>query len=101
MFLAYPKSRIHFTDKFRRDLVGLFSYWTTGIQPEFVTTSHWKLNLGGGDVLSTTAQLQGKDEQLLVREAVVTHRAPRPVKTLRYSPLVDHFLSSKKYSSAN
>merc|ERR1719311_328572 len=103
MFLAYPKSRVHFTDTFRRELVRLFSYWTTGIHPEFVDTTHWILNLGGGDVLQSTAALQGKEETLSIvgRESVITHRAPRPVKSLRYSPLVEHFLATKRYSSAN
>ena len=32
------------------DLVIRISFWTSGICPEFVDTSHWKLNLGGGDV---------------------------------------------------
>eukprot|EP00443_Scrippsiella_acuminata_P071006 CAMPEP_0115376972 /NCGR_PEP_ID=MMETSP0271-20121206/3250_1 /TAXON_ID=71861 /ORGANISM="Scrippsiella trochoidea, Strain CCMP3099" /LENGTH=410 /DNA_ID=CAMNT_0002800077 /DNA_START=53 /DNA_END=1282 /DNA_ORIENTATION=- len=54
MFLAYPKSRVNFTEKFRRGLVDRISYWSTGICPEFVDTSHWKLNLGGGDVLQAT-----------------------------------------------
>eukprot|EP00435_Cladocopium_sp_Y103_P051396 s739_g15.t5 len=53
MFLAYPKSRIDFTEKFRKDLVIRISFWTSGICPEFVDTSHWKLNLGGGDVAWT------------------------------------------------
>merc|ERR1719311_676345 len=103
MFLAYPKSRVHFTDTFRRELVRLFSFWTTGIYPEFVDTTHWILNLGGGDVLQSTAALQGKEETLSIvgRESVITHRAPRPVKSLRYSPLVEHFLATKRYSSAN
>ena len=33
-----------------QDLVIRISFWTSGICPEFVDTSHWKLNLGGGDV---------------------------------------------------
>merc|ERR1719482_162302 len=104
MFLAYPKSRVHFTDTFRRKLVRLFSFWTTGIHPEFVDTSHWILNLGGGDVLQSTAALQGKEDGAVTtagRESVITHRAPRPVKSLRYSPLVAYFLQSKHYSSTN
>jgi len=104
MFLAYPKSRVFFTENFRRELVRLFSFWTTGIYPEFVDTSHWILNLGGGDVLQSTAQLQGKEDGAVTtagRESVITHRAPRPVKSLRYSPLVAHFLQSKAYSSTN
>lgn len=121
MFLAYPKSRVHFTEKFRKDLIIRIAYWTTGVCPEFVDTSHWKLNLGGGDVLqSTTTQIYPKDKTqgklgfptasepqkmsatvLLGHRESLAHRAPRPVKTLRYSPLVAHFLKSKKYSSVN
>lgn len=176
MFLAYPKSRVHFTERFRKDLIIRIAYWTTGICPEFVDTSHWKLNLGGGDVLqSTTTQIRpsgpgglgaasgnaagstgatlggttgglgvlgwetgassGTSGSALARvtgsqvvgstqgskgggasgsangasgaatgattTAALAHRAPRPVRTLRYSPLVAHFLKSKKYSSVN
>jgi hypothetical protein len=121
MFLAYPKSRVHFTEKFRKDLIIRIAYWTTGVCPEFVDTSHWKLNLGGGDVLqSTTTQIYPKEKTqgksgfstvsepqkmsanvLLGHRESLAHRAPRPVKTLRYSPLVAHFLKSKKYSSVN
>lgn len=191
MFLAYPKSRVHFTESFRKDLIVRIAYWTTGICPEFVDTSHWKLNLGGGDVLqSTTTQVRpgaagpgagqggaspashgagyahpspaallpgpasstggaiqqapgggtgmkksgGGDSatgssalartgaQVLgstrgsappgtttsvaavsnrTSAASLARRAPRPVRTLRYSPLVAHFLRSKKYSSVN
>lgn len=159
MFLAYPKSRVHFTERFRKDLIIRIAYWTTGICPEFVDTSHWKLNLGGGDVLqSTTTQIRpsGPGAAVSVVGPVASqgatggstgpgavgwatggsssgtalarttgsqvvaagsrtghaatsgaaagslaHRAPRPVRTLRYSPLVAHFLKSKKYSSVN
>lgn len=170
MFLAYPKSRVHFTERFRKDLIIRIAYWTTGICPEFVDTSHWKLNLGGGDVLqSTTTQIRpsgpgataaltgppaaanngpsaglsgaatattpgavswditgaSPNSTSLARttgaqlvasgsnrtasstqggtgtQASLAHRAPRPVRTLRYSPLVAHFLKSKKYSSVN
>jgi len=121
MFLAYPKSRVHFTEKFRKDLIIRISYWTTGVCPEFVDASHWKLNLGGGDVLqSTTAQAwhrgagsaasrggnAGSQPMLSLdalggRRASIAHRAPRPVRTLRYSPLVAHFLKSRRYSSVN
>jgi hypothetical protein len=116
MFLAYPKSRVHFTEKFRKDLVIRISYWTTGVCPEFVDAAHWKLNLGGGDVLqSTTSQAAGRPGTLAVqpmmgalgadavagKRASITHRAPRPLRTLRYSPLVAHFLRSRKYSSVN
>jgi len=54
LFLAYPKSRPYFTMFFRRQLFTLIHYWTTGIHPEFICLDHWKLNLGGGNVLSTT-----------------------------------------------
>eukprot|EP00929_Paragymnodinium_shiwhaense_P121295 TRINITY_DN93469_c0_g1_i1.p1 TRINITY_DN93469_c0_g1~~TRINITY_DN93469_c0_g1_i1.p1 ORF type:complete len:447 (+),score=82.33 TRINITY_DN93469_c0_g1_i1:79-1419(+) len=116
MFLAYPKSRVHFTEKFRKDLVIRISYWTTGVCPEFVDAAHWKLNLGGGDVLqSTMSQAAGRQTGALVaaqpmmggadavagKRASITHRAPRPLRTLRYSPLVAHFLRSRKYSSVN
>jgi hypothetical protein len=119
MFLAYPKSRVHFTEKFRKLLILLIAYWTTGVSPEFVHTKHWKLNLGGGDVLqSTTTQIYPKAATqfrsgfqteptkmnanvLLGHRESLVHRAPRPVRTLRYSPLVAHFLKSKKYSSVN
>ncbi|CAE8612675.1 unnamed protein product [Polarella glacialis] len=126
MFLAYPKSRVHFTDKFRKDLVIRISYWTSGICPEFVDTSHWKLNLGGGDVLmaastqpwqrgvdatSTAMSIRGNTAQPLLgqlsadslagKRASLAHRAPRPRRSLRYSPLVDHFLRARKYSSVN
>ena len=55
----YPKSRVFFTENFRRELVRLFSFWTTGIYPEFVDTSHWILNLGGGDVLQSSPTGRG------------------------------------------
>jgi len=115
MFLAYPKSRSKFVEKFRKDLVIRISYWTTGICPEFVNTSHWKLNLGGGDVLQTmgaggrpvggaaTQPILGQfsADSLEGRRASLAHRPPRPLRTLRYSPLVAHFLRTRKYSSVN
>lgn len=121
MFLSFPKSRVHFTEKFRRDLVIRIFYWTTGICPEFVDTSHWKLNLGGGDVLQATSSTQHQRDEsgranlsasapllgglsadsLAGRRASLAHRAPRPRRNLRYSPLVAHFLRARKYSSAN
>mmetsp|Transcript_86875 Transcript_86875/g.218717 ORF Transcript_86875/g.218717 Transcript_86875/m.218717 type:complete len:434 (+) Transcript_86875:129-1430(+) len=138
MFLAYPKSRVNFTEKFRRGLVDRISYWSTGICPEFVDTSHWKLNLGGGDVLQATTSPawqrsaaegaggaspaggagapgsasgggaasqpilgQLSADSLAGRRASLAHRAPRPFQTLRYSPLVAHFLKTRKFSSVN
>jgi len=127
MFLAYPKSRVHFTDTFRKDLVIRISFWTSRICPEFVDTSHWKLNLGGGDVLqatsaqpwqrqdntasaitirpgnSTTQPLLGQlsADSLAGKRASLAHRAPRPRRQLRYSPLVENFLRARKYSSVN
>jgi hypothetical protein len=139
MFLAYPKSRVNFTEKFRKELVNRISYWTTGICPEFVDTSHWKLNLGGGDVLQATTSPawqrsaaegtpaaggassaggapggttggasasqsvlgQLSADSLAGRRASLAHRAPRPFQTLRYSPLVAHFLKTRKFSSVN
>lgn len=122
MFLAYPKSRVHFTEKFRKDLIIRISYWTTGVCPEFVDASHWKLNLGGGDVLqsttsqtwhrgaggaasrvggNTTSQPMLSVDSLAGRRTSLAHRAPRPLRTLRYSPLVAHFLKSRRYSSVN
>jgi hypothetical protein len=123
MFLAYPKSRVHFTEKFRKDLIIRISYWTTGVCPEFVDARHWKLNLGGGDVLqSTTSQTWhrgannaasraggagGSSQRMLSvdslagRRTSLAHRAPRPLRTLRYSPLVNRFLTSRRYSSVN
>lgn len=118
MFLAYPKSRVHFTEKFRKDLIIRISFWTTGVCPEFVDAGHWKLNLGGGDVLqSTTSQTWHRGakasgnaatqpgglsvDSLAGRRASLAHRAPRPLRTLRYSPLVAHFLKSRRYSSVN
>jgi hypothetical protein len=128
MFLAYPKSRVHFTEKFRKDLVIRISYWTSSICPEFVDTSHWKLNLGGGDVLQATSSQtwqRGSDaanpsatiragasstqpllgqlsaDSLAGKRASLAHRAPRPRRHLRYSPLVENFLRARKYSSVN
>eukprot|EP00397_Hematodinium_sp_SG-2012_P057675 GEMP01072324.1.p1 GENE.GEMP01072324.1~~GEMP01072324.1.p1 ORF type:complete len:342 (+),score=50.26 GEMP01072324.1:56-1081(+) len=97
MFLAYPKSRVHFTHKFRQELIVRIAYWTTGIKPEFISTAHWKLDLGGGDVLQSTAET-GKPAE--IPQGLKT-RAPRPVKFLCYSPLVEHFLMSKKFESQN
>ena len=34
MLLAYPKSRVHFTEKFRHDLIVRISFWFTGIKPQ-------------------------------------------------------------------
>mmetsp|Transcript_26507 Transcript_26507/g.61853 ORF Transcript_26507/g.61853 Transcript_26507/m.61853 type:complete len:435 (-) Transcript_26507:45-1349(-) len=130
MFLAYPKSRVHFTEKFRKDLIIRISYWTTGVCPEFVDASHWKLNLGGGDVLQATAAhslsksseggggqsgragsapspsqvgntLSDWDVKGTGHHSSVAQRAPRPLRRLGYSPLVAHFLRSRKYSSLN
>mmetsp|Transcript_6791 Transcript_6791/g.11938 ORF Transcript_6791/g.11938 Transcript_6791/m.11938 type:complete len:440 (+) Transcript_6791:61-1380(+) len=123
MFLAYPKSRVHFTQQFRRDLIIRISYWTTGVCPEFVDASHWKLNLGGGDVLqastaaaqpmkgggraSAPALLQAGDTMSdwdakgVGHRLSIAQRAPRPMRRLGYSPLVAHFLKSRKYSSLN
>jgi hypothetical protein len=123
MFLAYPKSRVHFTEKFRKDLIIRISFWTTGVCPEFVDARHWKLNLGGGDVLqSTTSQTwhrgtsgaasrvgasSGSAQRVLSvdslagRRTSLAHRAPRPLRTLRYSPLVARFLASRRLTSVN
>ena len=125
MFLAYPKSRIDFTDKFRKDLVIRISYWTSGICPEFVDTSHWKLNLGKGDVLqaapsqphqrnveaanavalrtTATQPLLGQlsADSLADKTAWMGHFNRRPRRKLQYSPLVENFLRAKKYSSVN
>eukprot|EP00448_Togula_jolla_P007705 CAMPEP_0170614284 /NCGR_PEP_ID=MMETSP0224-20130122/24717_1 /TAXON_ID=285029 /ORGANISM="Togula jolla, Strain CCCM 725" /LENGTH=439 /DNA_ID=CAMNT_0010939929 /DNA_START=51 /DNA_END=1370 /DNA_ORIENTATION=- len=123
MFLAYPKSRVHFTESFRKDLVIRISYWTTGVCPEFVDASHWKLNLGGGDVLQSTATSAVQSHRQfaplfpgcsaasqpslgplgadLAAKRTSIARAPRPLRTLRYSPLVENFLRSRKYSSVN
>mmetsp|Transcript_6277 Transcript_6277/g.15596 ORF Transcript_6277/g.15596 Transcript_6277/m.15596 type:complete len:439 (-) Transcript_6277:239-1555(-) len=118
MFLAYPKSRVHFTGQFRKNLVIRISYWTTGVCPEFVDADHWKLNLGGGNVLhSTTTSAAGQPtagpspaqqligslsaDALTGKRPSITHRAPRPLRTLKYSPLVERFLKSRKYSSVN
>jgi hypothetical protein len=117
MFLAYPKSRVHFTEEFRKQLIIIISYWTTGVYPEFVDASHWKLNLGGGDVLqsttskSTAAGSAGRGETsggkafstdaLIGKRGSIKHRAPRPSMDFRYSPLVDRFLRSRRYSSVN
>ncbi|KAF4661434.1 hypothetical protein FOL46_005737, partial [Perkinsus olseni] len=56
MFLAFPKSRMSFLDEFRKSIVSLFAFWTTGVVSEYPDTSHWKLNLGGGDVLVMMAK---------------------------------------------
>lgn len=124
MFLAYPKSRVNFTEQFRRNLVTHISYWTTGVSPEFVDTAHWKLNLGGGDVLQATGSpawqrggegapggaaagvgsqgmTQLSADSLAGRRASLAHRAQRPFRTLWYSPLVAHFLKTRKFSSVN
>lgn len=124
MFLAYPKSRVYFTEKFRKDLVSRVSYWTTGVHPEFVDAKHWKLNLGGGNVLNSTSsstwQKGGSEggrhapaggahpalghlglEGPMSQRSMVSTRAPRKAAKLRYSPLVAHFMRSRKYSSVN
>jgi len=115
MFLAYPKSRVHFTEEFRKQLIILISYWTTGVYPEFVDASHWKLNLGGGDVLQSTtfkgasgtsagpasASKAFSTDELIGKRGSMKHRAPRPSREFRYSPLVDRFLRSRRYSSVN
>lgn len=116
MFLAYPKSRVKFTEKFRKELITRISYWTTGICPEFVDSRHWKLDLGGGDVLQPTTSAaawaghehgRGSAQPVLGHDALVgqraslAHRAPRPVKRLGHSPLVQHYLRMRKYSSVN
>ncbi|CAJ1348768.1 unnamed protein product [Effrenium voratum] len=117
MFLAYPKSRIDFTDKFRKDLVIRISFWTSGICPEFVDTSHWKLNLGGGDVLqaapnasrsvevgrANSSPLLGQlsADSMSEKQAWVGQWNRRPRRKLQYSPLVENFLRARKYSSVN
>lgn len=149
LYFAYPTSRVKiFSEKFRRDLVIRMSYWSTGICPEFVDTSHWKLNIGGGgDVLkaarspawqrgsaegatsagqggnstpprpstsatvgATSASGNANSQPILSqlnadpvagRRASLAHRAPRPLQKLRYSPLVAHFLKSRRFSSVN
>jgi len=124
LFLAYPKSRASFGEQFRRDLVIKVAYWTTGLCPEFVKTTHWKLNLGGGDVLQATASSLGARaasggaggagasglppavfavtaDTLATKRTSLAHRPPRPKRTLRYSLLVNHFLRTRQYSSVN
>lgn len=125
MFLAYPKSRIDFTEKFRKDLVIRISFWTSGICPEFVDTSHWKLNLGGGDVLqaapshsaaarnveTNAVTLRGNASQPLLGQLSADSLAEksawmgqynrRPRRKLQYSPLVENFLRARRYSSVN
>lgn len=145
MFLAYPKSRVRFTENFRKNLIKHLSCWSTGVCPEFVDCEHWHLNLGSSDVLLQSAISQpwmrtpggdssmdatvpaggsqawlrppgetlgatrsaGKAKsQLSVdwlqgKRASIAHRAPRKMRFLRYSPLVEYFLKSRKYSSVN
>jgi len=97
MFLAYPKSRVHFNHKFRHDLLVRISYWIMGVKPEFVSMAHWKLNLGGGDVLQATAETA----PLCDVNDYVKSRAPRPMKSLGTSPLVEHYIRTKKFTSQN
>ncbi|CAD7927178.1 unnamed protein product [Amoebophrya sp. A25] len=118
MFLAFPKSRVSFGANFRKDLVCRISYWFTGFSPQFLSISHWKLNLGGGDVLKT-AEVPGEaaaaagglleltnvgadaghDEQQ--SSAPIKSRPPRVMRTLRHSPLLEHFVKEQKFGSAN
>lgn len=103
MFLAYPKSRVLFTENFRKKLIAQTSEMITGIRPEFVDASHWKLNLGGGDVLdSNTCQTwQHGSDEYFGSGVDGTKVGSRQLKDLRYSPLIDRFLKSRKYSSIN
>lgn len=121
MFLAYPKSRNHFTAEFRKDLLIKVAWWFTGIVPEFVSISHWKLNLGGGDVLQSVMSMPSEGGGVTLSAPGVTaqlpaladmgdpddahedikSRPPRPIKTLRYSPLIKHFVKSQGFTSAN
>lgn len=149
MFLAYPKSRVRFTENFRKNLVKHLSCWSTGVCPEFVDCDHWHLNLGSSDVLlqstmsqpwmcnpatvsdfssglagdaltnatqawmrpvtdvlgagrpSSKSKLQASSDTLHGKRTSIAHRAPRTMRALRYSPLVEYFLKSRRYSSVN
>ncbi|KAF4657514.1 hypothetical protein FOZ61_006238 [Perkinsus olseni] len=125
MFLAFPKSRMSFLDEFRKSIVSLFAFWTTGVVSEYPDTSHWKLNLGGGDVLVmmakdtalTTSPIleenlperqESQSEDVIDDEA---YAALSPQKTnplagrvrvqLKYSPLMQHHLRLKKYKACS
>mmetsp|Transcript_22459 Transcript_22459/g.56763 ORF Transcript_22459/g.56763 Transcript_22459/m.56763 type:complete len:392 (+) Transcript_22459:251-1426(+) len=113
LFLAYPKSRSHFGDTFRKDLLCRVSYWFTGFQPQFLSITHWKLNLGGGDVLKTAEKDPATASLAPLSIAAISpvdpnassgplkNRAPRVLRTLRHSPLLQHFLNQQKFTSAN
>ncbi|CAD7955573.1 unnamed protein product [Amoebophrya sp. A120] len=118
LFLAYPKSRTHFSDTFRRDLVSRVSYWFTGFRPQFLSISHWKLNLGGGDVLQSAGGGRGAIpaltagsssneatrallDQAKLDDSPIKQRPPRVLRTLRHSPLLEHFVKQQKFGSAN
>lgn len=121
MLLAFPKSRIHFTEKFRKDLATRVSFWTTGVCPERVDLSHWRLTFGGEDVLRPKASTAWR--RLAMQEAegtagsrpgssqanlaaTITEGVPlrrnspaarvaRSTQRERQSPLVAHFLKAR------
>lgn len=100
MFFAYPKSRSKFnTLEFQRDLYKLFAEMFTGLKVCNKSYSAWRLDLGAGNVLRK--EDKAKDKQSLLpplEEHKVSHRM---VLDMRYSPLVQQYLQTRKYAAIN
>ena len=100
MFFAYPKSRSKFnTLEFQRDLYKLFAEMFTGLKVCNKSYSAWRLDLGAGNVLRK--EDKAKDKQGLLpplEEHKVSHRM---VLDMRYSPLVQQYLQTRKYAAIN
>eukprot|EP00357_Protocruzia_adherens_P036770 CAMPEP_0114997576 /NCGR_PEP_ID=MMETSP0216-20121206/14982_1 /TAXON_ID=223996 /ORGANISM="Protocruzia adherens, Strain Boccale" /LENGTH=405 /DNA_ID=CAMNT_0002361985 /DNA_START=218 /DNA_END=1435 /DNA_ORIENTATION=- len=112
LFYAYPKSRTSFNDEFKHLLLEFFSEMLTGIKVSGDSTDRWRLDLGTGDVLSQTVTAR-KEKKLqyasFLPDLEFKKRGKKKILAkgnmvqteLRYSPLVGHYLNTKKYEAVN
>ena len=88
LFLAFPKSRTEITSDLCGRLLADVTQTLTGIRPAATSIRilHWKLNLGGGDVLRIASDPK--------------RQQPQSVKgklKLRFSPIIAAYLNSRHY----
>lgn len=100
MFFAYPKSRSKFnTLEFQRDLYKLFAEMFTGLTVCNKSYASWRLDLGAGNVLKK--EDKAKDKQGLLPPLEEHKLSHRMVLDMRYSPLVQQYLQTRKYAAIN
>lgn len=74
LYLAFPRSRVQFDASYRIKLLRRFCMLIWGYIPVDISTSHWKLLLGDGNVLDSTGSTSIEDDS--------------PNRIERFSPLV-------------